>query len=104
MTISDEYVKALNDKFVYDNYVFTLEQGRKFDKVMITNTEWSGRSVHAFILKADALLIKPATYKAPQKSIKHKTGLAVRYDLSTFEGFTEALNASDVYGGYLYER
>ena len=102
MSYATEFATALEAKFTEDS--FTVEAGRKFDKIVQSDKKYGGRGVHAFIEKATGLVIKPATWKAPQKSIKHPTGFAVRYDISTFEGFTEAVNASDRFGGYLYEK
>lgn len=102
MSYATEFATALEAKFEQDS--FTVEPGRKFDKIVQSDKKFGGRGVHAFIEKNTGLLIKAATWKAPQKSIKHPTGFAVRYDISTFEGFTEAINKADRFGGYLYER
>jgi hypothetical protein len=100
--IAGEYASGLNDKHV--DYVFAVEYGRKFDKVIQqwrNTSHGTGGSVHAFIERATGKLIKAATWQAPQKD---KDGLAYRYDLSTQEGFEKALSDSDPYGSYLYKR
>lgn len=102
MSYAVEFATALEAKFNEDS--FTVESGRKFDKIVQSAKDGNGRSVHAFIEKNSGFLIKAATWKAPQKSVKHSTGLAVRYDLSTDEGFSQAVSEADRFGGYLYER
>jgi hypothetical protein len=89
-----------------DYYEFSVEHGRRFDKVVQTaksDTRGHQRSVHAFIDRETGDLIKAATWKAPQRNIK--TGaLAVRYNLATKEGFNEAIAAATSHGGYLYAK
>ena len=102
MSYASEYAEALNAKFT--EYDFTVEPGRKFDKIVQSDKQYGGRGVHVFVEKDTGFLIKAATWKAPQKSTLHPTGFAVRYDISTFEGFTQAINSADRHGGYLYFR
>lgn len=102
MSYATDFAEALGQKFHQD--MFAVEQGRKFDKIVQAGKDGNGRSVHAFVEKNTGLLIKAATWKAPQKSVKHPSGFAVRYDLSTNEGFDEALYLADRFGGYLYEK
>ena len=102
MSQSTEYAQALTQKFMSD--IFTVHEGRKFDKIVQKKTSESGASVHAFVNKETGDLIKPATWKAPQKSVKHPSGWAVRYNINTLDGFNEAINEADIYGGYLYEK
>ena len=102
LDIADQYARSLNDK--HTAYVFSVEYGRKFDTVIQqwrNTSHGTNGSVHAFIERSTGKLIKAATWRAPQKDID---GLAYRYDLSTPEGFTKALEASDPYGSYLYKR
>ena len=79
-------------------YTYTVERGQKFDKIVQTSGH-GGASVHAFVERSNGKLIKAASWKAPAKD---KSGLAYRYDLSTPEGFLEALYNSTFSGGYLY--
>lgn len=102
MSYANEYATALTQKFMRDT--FTVNEGRKFDKIIQKRKTESGSSVHAFINKETGDIIKPATWKSPQKSVKHPTGFAVRYNLSTVEGFNHALESADIYGAYLYEQ
>jgi hypothetical protein len=82
-------------------YVYDVERGQKFDKITQRDTYSSAGqlSVHAFVERSTGKLIKAASWKAPAKD---KSGLAYRYDLSTPEGFLEALYNSTFSGGYLY--
>lgn len=115
MSISTDFAQALQDKFDATLELeqlhgknqwtvgtdFSVESGQKFDRIVqARRSDYSGRSVHAFVEKATGKLIKAGGWKAPQKD---KDGPAYRFDLSTTEGFTEALNAADLHGGYLYK-
>ena len=68
----------------------------------IPNWNNRGMSVHAFVKRATGDLIKAASWKAPQKSLTHPSGLAVRFNLSTPAGMAEALTAANATTGYLY--
>lgn len=102
-----EFVQALNDIAPHGpSTTFTVAPGRRFDKIIETSPVGIGgggqRSVHAFVERATGHLIKAATWDAPQYD---KDGLAVRYNLSTEEGFQEAVEAARTRGyGYLYKR
>lgn len=81
-------------------YIYEVIRGQKFDKItQHREGDTYGGSVHAFVERATGKLIKAAGWKAPAKD---KDGLAYRYDLSTPEGFLEALFNSTFSGGYLY--
>lgn len=100
LDISAEYALHLSEKHV--DYEFTVEYGKKYDRLIQTNKRFGvTRCVHGFIERATGMLIKPAGWNAPQRD---KDGLAYRYDLSTEEGFTKAIAESDPYGSYLYKR
>ena len=99
LDITAEYATALTEK--HNDYVFTVEYGRKFDRIVTTHMKHPQRSVHGFIERDTGKLIKPAGWNAPQRD---KDGLAYRYDLSTQEGFDTALTDSDPHGSYLYKR
>lgn len=101
MSYASHFAEALEQKFSEDT--FRVDCGRKFDKIVQTYKGGNIGSVHAFVEKNTGMLIKAATWKAPQKSVKHPTGLAVRYDISTADGFNHALMQADRFGGYLYE-
>lgn len=95
-------LEKLRGKALHDSgYEFEVECGQKFDRIVQTrrNSAYS-RSVHAFVEKSTGKLIKASGWKDLQKD---KSGLAYRYDLSTPEGFNEALTKADAFGGYLYK-
>jgi hypothetical protein len=102
MTIAEKFAEALNQKFSEDT--FTVEAGQKFDRIVYKSRWNNGGSCHAFVEKATGNLIKSATWRAPQKSVKHPSGLAVRFELATEEGFEAAVKAADIFGGYLYDK
>lgn len=99
-TVSYEFVNAMNYK--HTDMIYSVEPGRKYNRIVEENKKWGGRSVHAFVERATGKLIKSATWKTPQKT---STGeLAYRFDISTKEGLDAAVEASDRHGGYLYQR
>ena len=76
-----------------DHYKFTIEEGRKYLKIMQTDTS-GGRAVHAFVDKKTGELYKAASYKAPAKG--------VRFDLRLIKDREFVLENCDWAGGYLY--
>jgi len=80
-------------------YTYTVQHGKKYDRIVQHNGYSGGGSVHAFVEQSTGKLIKAAGWVAPAKD---KNGLAYRYDLSTLEGFRLALHNADDYGRYLY--
>lgn len=100
-TTAEKFAEALNQKFPEDG--FSVDAGQKFDRIVYKSRWSNGGSCHAFVEKATGNLIKSATWRAPQKSIKHPSGLAVRFELATEEGFKAAVDAADIFGGYLYD-
>jgi hypothetical protein len=96
---------------------YSIASGQKFDKVIEQTrmvrvqpdgtsepvydySEGSG-SVHAFINRNTGDLIKPGSWKAPAPSKTHPSGLAVRFNLATDEGYAEAIARCTSYG-FLY--
>mgnify|MGYP001409149524 FL=1 len=77
-----------------DHYKFTIEEGRKYLKIMQTDTS-DGRAVHAFVDKKTGELYKAASYRAPAKG--------VRYDLRLIEDREFVFKNCDWAGGYLYK-
>jgi len=99
-TVSHDFASAMNDK--HTDMIYSVEPGRKYNRIVQENKSWGGRSVHAFVERATGKLVKSAGWKAPQKT---STGeLAYRFDISTLEGLEAAVEASDRHGGYLYQR
>lgn len=77
-----------------------VEAGKVYDKLVKDDGGYGG-SVHAFVVRATGDLVKAASWSAPAKSKTHPSGLAVRYNLSTPQGFAEAVSKCTSYG-YLY--
>ena len=77
-----------------DHYKFTIEEGRKYLKIMQTDTS-DGRAVHAFVDKKTGELYKAASYKAPAKG--------VRFDLRLIQQREWVFENCDWAGGYLYK-
>lgn len=118
MTLSLDYAAALDKKFrdelalrqakgtdkyakYSQNYEFSVEPGIKFDRI-VQRHAGTGGSVHAFVEKATGRLVKAASFKVPAK--RSNGELQSKFDLSTPEGFAAALDAADLFGGYLYIR
>lgn len=99
---TQEFVKALNEKFgTTTDYTFDVQAGQVYDKITQTY-KGHGLSVHAFVQRSTGDLIKAAGWKAPQKNSDGT--LAVRYHLDDPEGFAIAVEAADTTGGYLYAK
>lgn len=105
-----DYTTALNSKLgtidKHGSRTYDYQGGRSYDKIWVIHHEYdknhTQRSIHAFVDRVTGGLIKAATWKAPQKN--SDGSLSVRYDLSTPEGFQEAVDAADNYGYYLLAR
>jgi hypothetical protein len=72
---------------------FVIEAGRKYLKIVMCDTNGTGRSVHAFVDKVNGDLYKAASWQAPAKG--------VRFNLLTSY---PTLSGADWAGGYLYIR
>lgn len=94
-----DFANAMNSKFRHEDTTFSLERGKKYDKVVAASTTGSSRHVFAFVVRATGDLVKAASWKAPQRD---KDGLAVRYNLD--REFDTAVEAADLFGGFLYKR
>lgn len=97
---AESFAQGLTDKF--PKYVFSVEAGRKFDKIVMARADATfgrGVSVHAFVDRSNGDLIKPGSWSAPAK---WKSGWAVSYNLVT--EFEKAIAEADWAGGYLYQR
>lgn len=111
-SVSRLFAAAINGKFkaihalafpILESESVEVIEGKRFDKLVLVR-EGRTRSVHAFVERSTGNLIKAGGYDKPQPSKSHPTGFAVRFNISTVEGMTEAILAADVYGGYLYQR
>jgi hypothetical protein len=107
---------ATSRKGYAHEYVIEVESGAKYDKLVEKSQLVKvledgtlepvggfgpGGSAHAFVVRATGDLVKAASWKAPQKSKTHPSGLAVRYNVATEEGFAAAVANCTSYG-YLY--
>ena len=98
-TGNPELMKKVCDKHIEEirngrHYKFTIEEGRKYLKIMQTDTSGGG-AVHAFVDKKTGELYKAASYKAPAKG--------VRFDLRLIQQREWVLENCDWAGGYLYK-
>jgi hypothetical protein len=100
--ITIEFVEAIATKFPqrdagFGNLhnVFTIEGGRKYDRII------RDKSVYAFIDLNTFELVKPASYKTPAKLSNGET--AKKYFLDTSENFQTALFNADPHGSFLYK-
>jgi hypothetical protein len=100
--MSNSFADAMSVKF--PNHAFTVEAGRKYDKIVMESTRFAGhdRSVHAFVIIETGELVKAATWNAPQKN--SDGSLAVRYQMSTPTELAAVLEVADWAGSYLYAR
>lgn len=114
--LTNDYAEAIERKF-NDNindtargmgfqYKLTIIAGRVYDRIIqdysVGEGQGTNRSIHVFVKRATGELVKAATYDAPQKNSDGTP--AVRFNISTKEGFAEALNLAISSGGYLYKR
>lgn len=105
-----DYTTALNAKLgtinKHGSRTYDYQGGRSYDKIWVVRhdykTNHTQRYIHAFVDRATGGLIKAASWKAPQKN--SDGSLSVRFDLSTPEGFQEAVDSSDDSGFYLLSR
>ena len=73
---------------------FTIEEGRKYHKIVQTDTSGGG-AVHAFVDKKTGELYKAASWRGPAKD--------VRFDLRLIQQREWVLENCDWAGGYLYK-
>lgn len=72
---------------------FSVDAGRKYLKIVMSDTIGNSRSVHAFVDKSNGDLYKAATWAAPAKGVRFN--LLNNYPV---------LSPSSWSGGYLYIR
>ena len=77
-----------------DHYKFTIEEGRKYHKIVQTDSSGCN-SVHAFVDKKTGELYKAASWRGPAKD--------VRFDLSDSASREHVYEHCDWAGGYLYK-
>ena len=76
-----------------DPYKFSIESGRKYHKIVQSDTSGGG-AVHAFVDKKTGEVYKPASWKAPAKH--------VRFNLLEINSREECFERADWAGSYLY--
>lgn len=93
------YVKNLNIKSSAGEMadkVFTITNGRKYAKVVSSDTSGNQNFVFCFIDRKTGDVYKAATWKSPAKH--------VRYTITDEESAQELAHKSDAYGSFLYMR
>lgn len=96
---AQEFAAGLNR--LHAGYDFDVLPGRRYDRIVVAPAaQPDSRSVHAFVVRDTGQLVKPASYKAPQRD--SEGNLAVRYSIATPSDLTETLRQSDTFGAYLY--
>lgn len=88
-THAQEFIDGLNAKFA-DYGTFTVNPGKKYDKIVVTTNLGSQGSVYAFV-DVDGNVYKAAGWSAPAKGIRYTSVAA-------------ALAKADRFGGFLYAR
>jgi hypothetical protein len=90
---SERYARMLNDKFKgetkFSPCVFTVERGRRFDRITQETRDGRNRSVHCFVEVATGHIYKAAGYKAPAPHVRYASP-------------EEAIVKADLHGSYLY--
>ena len=86
---AETFATGLNDRHGNDNRTFWVESGRRFDKIVCQS--YGQTHVHAFVERSTGHVFKAAGWKAPAKGVRFTTVAA-------------ALEASDPFGTYLYQR
>jgi hypothetical protein len=101
MTVSElieEYLEVLNEKATHIGTTsYGVSKGRKFAKVL---AQGSQTGVHAFVDLQTGDVIKPATFKAPQKNADGT--FAVRFNLVDDESRELLFEKVESSGAYLY--
>ena len=80
------FASLLNAKFSADGDTFTVQQGPKYGRIVITT--YGHNSVHAFVDR-EGHVLKAAGWATPAKGIRYNT-------------VTEAAEAASRHGAYLY--
>jgi hypothetical protein len=88
-THAQEFIDGLNVKFA-DYGVFSVNPGKKYDKIVVKTGRGGHGSVYAFV-DTDGNVYKAAGWSAPAKGIRY-TSVA------------DALVKADPYGSFLYKR
>jgi hypothetical protein len=84
---AQKFIDGLNVKFA-DYATFTVNPGRKFDKIVATTKPGGQARVYAFV-DVDGNVYKAAGWAAPAKGVRYSS-------------VTDALVKADRYGSFLY--
>lgn len=101
----EEFAQALTEKFADQQYatrIFSVDNvGPKYTRIAqeqaledfpsVRTSEFTNKSVHCFIENSTGHVFKAASWNRPAKGAR-------------FTAMEDALDAADVYGGYLYKR
>lgn len=104
---ADGQHEYLADRYAYYGVDETATSAGKYIRVVMGySPEFSQRSVHSFVVKADGRVVKPAGWTGPAKSTAtgRKGELLSQYTLSDPDSLAKLLANIDPFGGYLYQR
>lgn len=94
MSYAQDFAALLNIKFQeagsHASHMFTVKEGRVYDKVVQSLESGQSSSVHAFINKETGEVFKPSSWKVPAKDAR-------------FPNIESAAQSADLYGFYLYK-
>lgn len=94
-TLAERFALSLSEKFP-DMHFAVSPGGRKYARITDRPSNGSGAYAHAFVDLTTGDLLMPAGWSGPAKG--------ARGNLSTPEGFADAVGRADRYGSYLYCR
>lgn len=92
-----DFAEALSQKH---GGTYEVLSGRTYDRIIRREASGHGGSVHAFVVRRTGELVKPASWRAPQKNSDGT--LSVRFNLEDPDDAQRAISASDPFGSYLY--
>ena len=95
LMLCDALLMDIERQHPNSGYKFFIEEGRKYHKIVQTDTSGGG-AVHAFVDKKTGEVYKPASWRGPAKD--------VRFDLRLIEQREWVLENCDWAGGYLYKK
>lgn len=103
-TDSQSFAYALNTKFQGERNGITVwvKSGYKFNKIMMADGQGNNAHIHCFIERLTGAVCKAASINAPARH--SDKSLVSNFNLTSDQGFTEAVTAADASGYYLYSR
>lgn len=85
------------DESEFASKMFAARAGKRYDKIMQGRTAECMESIHAFVDRDTGFVYKAAGINSPAKNINGVPDIR-------FEDVNKAIEASDLYGSYLYKR